>query len=313
MDKRIPVVEFLSRYTSYAYKGPDEILSGGHTPWIGHVIFADMLIRAYRPQCLVELGSHTGVSFFAFCEAVKQSWLETRCYAVDTWQGDEQAGFYGEDVYIKFSEHSEKCYSSFATMLRMKFDDAIQYFKDESIDILHIDGLHTYDAVKHDFYTWLPKVKPGGIILFHDVAEQGNNFGVYKLWHEIAEKSQEICVFPHSHGLAVWRKPGGPALDNPLLQNLLSQDKELSIPIVELIKSTSECFISSHKLKDIKSKYNNISQDNINLKNMNIQLKSENIQLKSELESILNSNSWKVTFPLREISRWLRNKLQKNE
>ena len=77
---------------------------------------------------------------------------------------------------------------------------------------------------------------------------------------------------------------------------------------------------NSHKLKDIKSKYesvnaryNNISQDNINLKNMNIQLKSENIQLKSEFESILNSNSWKVTFPLREISRWLRNKLQKNE
>ena len=292
---------------------PNTLLAGGVTPWIGHVIFADMLIRAYRPQFLVELGSHTGVSFFAFCEAVKQSWSKTTCYAVDTWKGDEQAGFYGEDVYIKFSEHVEKCYSNFATMLRMKFDDAVQYFKDESIDILHIDGLHTYDAVKHDFYTWLPKVKPGGIILFHDVAEQGNNFGVYKLWHEIAEKSQEICVFTHSHGLAIWRKPGGPALDNPLLQNLLSQDKEISIALVELIKSTSEYFVNSHKLKDIKSKYesvnaryNNMFQDNINLKNINS-------QLKSELESILNSNSWKVTFPLREISRWLRNKLSKKQ
>ena len=95
------ILNFLSHYTTYEYKGPHEILAGGVTPWIGHVIFADMLIRAYRPQCLVELGSHTGVSFFAFCEAVKQSWLKTTCYAVDTWKGDEQAGFYGEDVYIK--------------------------------------------------------------------------------------------------------------------------------------------------------------------------------------------------------------------
>ena len=310
MDKEI--LYFLSHYTTYEYKGPHEVLAGGVTPWIGHVIFADMLIRAYRPQCLVELGSHTGVSFFAFCEAVKQSWLKTTCYAVDTWKGDEQAGFYGEDVYIKFSEYNKKYYSNFATMLRMKFDDAIQYFKDESIDILHIDGLHTYDAVKHDFYTWLPKVKPGGIILFHDVAEQGNNFGVYKLWHEIAEKSQEICVFPHSHGLAVWRKPGGPVLDNPLLQDLLSQDKEISIPIVELIKSTSEYFTNNHKLKDIEKKYNilfekynYLSQENINLKNMHA-------KLKNEFESILNSNSWKITFPLRGISRWLRKKLSKN-
>lgn len=310
MDKEI--LYFLSHYTTYEYKGPHEVLAGGVTPWIGHVIFADMLIRAYRPQCLVELGSHTGVSFFAFCEAVKQSWLKTTCYAVDTWKGDEQAGFYGEDVYIKFSEYNKKYYSNFATMLRMKFDDAIQYFKDESIDILHIDGLHTYDAVKHDFYTWLPKVKPGGIILFHDVAEQGNNFGVYKLWHEIAEKSQEICVFPHSHGLAVWRKPGGPVLDNPLLQDLLSKDKEISVPIVELIKSTSEYFTNNHKLKDIEKKYNilfekynYLSQENINLKNMHA-------KLKNEFESILNSNSWKITFPLRGISRWLRKKLSKN-
>ena len=77
------ILNFLSHYTTYEYKGPHEILAGGVTPWIGHVIFADMLIRAYRPQCLVELGSHTGVSFFALCEAVKQSWLKTTCYAVD--------------------------------------------------------------------------------------------------------------------------------------------------------------------------------------------------------------------------------------
>ena len=39
------ILNFLSHYTTYEYKGPHEILAGGVTPWIGHVIFADMLIR----------------------------------------------------------------------------------------------------------------------------------------------------------------------------------------------------------------------------------------------------------------------------
>src|SRR5512147_2176439 len=67
--------------------------TGVVSAWGGHVPFAHWIVRATRPRLLVELGTHCGVSYSAFCEAVVRDSLDTRCFAVDTWQGDEQAGF----------------------------------------------------------------------------------------------------------------------------------------------------------------------------------------------------------------------------
>ncbi len=41
-------------------------------------------------------------------------------------------------------------------------------FKDESFDIFLIDGYHYYDIVLKDYKDYIPKVKIGGIICFHD-------------------------------------------------------------------------------------------------------------------------------------------------
>src|ERR1700744_4305680 len=70
---------------------------GSMSAWWGHVPFAHWLISSLQPGIVVELGTHNGVSFAAFCEAMHRNRLSGRCYAVDTWQGDEQAGWYGEE------------------------------------------------------------------------------------------------------------------------------------------------------------------------------------------------------------------------
>ena len=171
--------------------------------WIGHLPFAAWVMQEVSPKIFVELGTHSGNSYFSFCQSVLENSLDTKCYAVDSWQGDEHAGSYNEDIFNKVNNHNQDRYVQFSSLLRMTFDDAVSYFADESIGLLHIDGLHTYEAVAHDFETWLPKLEYGAVVIFHDTNVRERNFGVWKFWEELQLKYTNNFEFVHSHGLGV--------------------------------------------------------------------------------------------------------------
>ncbi|PTE09467.1 glycosyltransferase [Mesorhizobium helmanticense] len=170
--------------------------------WFGHVPFAQWLVNATHPNVLVELGTHAGVSYSAFCSTVARGNLNTRCFAVDTWKGDDHAGHYPEQIYVGFSRFNEANYGSFSTLLRKTFDDAVEHFADGTIDLLHIDGFHTYAAGSHDFNKWKPKLSDRAIVLFHDTNEYKDGFGIWRLWQELKQQFPTF-EFLHSHGLGV--------------------------------------------------------------------------------------------------------------
>jgi len=177
--------------------------------WVGHLPFAAWLIKTIQPGIFVELGTHTGNSYFSFCQAIEEAKLATKCYSVDTWQGEEHAGYYDESVYQQVNTHNQQNYAHFSSLLRMTFDEAASLFENKSVQLLHIDGLHTYEAVRHDFETWLPKLAPGAIVLFHDTNVRERGFGVWKLWEELQERYPNNLEFIHSHGLGVLQLDGG--------------------------------------------------------------------------------------------------------
>lgn len=174
----------------------------GMSGWIGHVPFGMYLIDVLRPKAIAELGTHYGVSYCAFCQAVKELDLETRCYAVDSWQGDSQTGFYGPEVLKDLEEYHNPLYGGFSQLIQSTFEEALGGFADEDLDLLHIDGFHTYEAVKQDFEEWLPKLTDCGVVLLHDINVRESDFGVWKFWEELKTHFPHFEFF-HSHGLGV--------------------------------------------------------------------------------------------------------------
>jgi hypothetical protein len=183
-----------------AFWVPDRI--GVLSAWWGHVPFGHWLVAAMRPGLVVELGTHTGVSYAAFCRAVAELSLPTHCVAVDTWHGDPQSGLYGEAVFEEFKAWHDARHAGFSRLLRTDFDSARRLFAPGSIDLLHLDGLHDYDTVRHDFETWLPAMSARGVVLFHDIEVRDPGFGVGRLWQELRQHAPTFS-FEHCYGLGV--------------------------------------------------------------------------------------------------------------
>lgn len=171
--------------------------------WVGHKYFIYDFVRNVKPKVITELGTHYGTSFFSMCQAIKDGKLNTKLYAVDTWKGDKHTKFYDETIFIKVNEIKHTHYPKLKIkLLRKTFNRASKQFKSNSIDLLHIDGLHTYEAVKHDFENWFSKVRKDGIVIFHDTHEKRDDFGVHKLWGELKKRFKTL-EFSHAHGLGI--------------------------------------------------------------------------------------------------------------
>lgn len=169
--------------------------------WHGHLCFAAWLLELTKPSSIVELGVFRGDSLSTFAQASRELGISPAIMGVDTWAGDETTGKYTEEVYADLKDYFDANHPA-VRLFRGFFDDALLTVPMGSVDVLHIDGSHIYEDVKHDYETWLPKMSERGVILFHDIAVENGNFGTKRFWDEICQHFPSF-KFDHSNGLGV--------------------------------------------------------------------------------------------------------------
>jgi hypothetical protein len=281
----------------------------GQSAWYQHVPFAFWLLEKIKPKSYLEMGVHNGISYFAVCEAIKQQGLNTTCTAVDHWIGDSQAGNFDESVFKNFVMNNEQ-YSGYSTYKKNNFENAMAEIEDDAIELIHIDGFHSYAAVKNDFSLAHKKInKTTGIILMHDINEYQVTFGVNKFWTEL-ESIYKTFRFNHGHGLGVVLI--GSNLDSSLLEIFESKDLEFSNIMrvhFEMLGQRVYLYAENERLNSITNQTN----DQIVKLNQMLQAKDRIIEgLKSQFEidllRITSSLSWKITGPFRRIFQRTRQK-----
>lgn len=177
--------------------------------WIGHIPFAYELIGRLRPRITVELGTYSGSSFAAFCQAIEASGCGGHCYGIDLWEGDIHMGRFDETLFNEINGYVTATHPATATLVRKDFNEAVALFEDGSVDLLHIDGTHTFEAVSNDFNTWLPKLSDRSVVMFHDINVTVQNagaaalrFGVRKFFDSVKARYPHF-EFAHCYGLGV--------------------------------------------------------------------------------------------------------------
>lgn len=158
--------------------------------WTGHRAFAHWLVEYLQPQVTVDLGVDTGYSTFCW------AWQNPgRVYGIDSFEGDPHAGF--RDTWQQVHDDQDRLGLHNIEFIRGRFDQVAATWH-QQIDILHIDGLHTRDAVSSDHHHWGAFVSDHGVILFHDTQAFPD---VGEFFHSLPGHRAE---FLHSAGLGIW-------------------------------------------------------------------------------------------------------------
>lgn len=146
------------------------------------------LVKAHHAKRVLEIGTARGGSLFLLCQVCPEDAL---LISADLPEGEFGGGYprWKTPLYRRFAKRRQDLRlirgDSHApeTLARVK-----EMLGGQELDLLFIDGDHSYDGVGRDFADYSPLVRDGGIIALHDVVPgpQENVGGTPDFWNEIA-------------------------------------------------------------------------------------------------------------------------------
>jgi predicted O-methyltransferase YrrM len=159
-----------------------------------------------KPKTIVEIGTDKGGTFWAFCQVIAKDGmivsvdLPNQHFSsrdVDEFKRNEfMKSWHPGAVPIVGNSHDPNTLKSLRSVL-----------KGRKIDLLMIDGDHSYSGVKKDCEMYVPLVREGGSVVFHDVVDSEyhrlNNVEVYRFWKELTGNKVEIDGGYHWGGIGI--------------------------------------------------------------------------------------------------------------
>lgn len=148
---------------------------------------------------MIEIGTYHGATLFLFSAHVDDN---SHVIAVDSFYGDKKASKREKKKITTCEDRTNSTIRRMriegcnVTLVKADSAAALPSVKDilgkKQVDFLHIDGGHSYKVARGDFDNYSPLVRPGGVILIHDIKNPGCE--VPKLWAELKEEYGDRAI-----------------------------------------------------------------------------------------------------------------------
>jgi len=186
---------------------------GKDHPRYGRFVYA--LARHYQPERIVEIGTFAGGTAVGFGRALTENGAgQLICVDQDS---------YSRGTFPEVAQRNLERVGVPESQFRLCCGDSKQWLPKlgrefpGQIDLLLVDGDHTYEGALADLRNSLPLMRPGGLVLVHDVdrrrrmdeATDEHPHPVYEAFHAVAAEHQlDWCIlkFIRKH-LGVLRTP----------------------------------------------------------------------------------------------------------
>ena len=168
------------------------------------------LVRSMKPGVCVEIGSARGKSACYIGSALKANGLG-KLYAIDphimtAW--NDQASV--DTIGIMSANIRKLGLSDVVEIIRMRSEDAALVWT-RPIDILFIDGDHSYEGVRRDWDLFAPHVSPFGVVVFHDTIwdfgpapqRTRDDMGVPRFVDELREQGYPVVTLDRDYGTSI--------------------------------------------------------------------------------------------------------------
>lgn len=170
------------------------------------------IVADHQPRVIVEIGTARGGTFWAIAQTAPDDAL---LVSMDIPAGSPLDIIGGQDAYGDRDREKIREFAKPGQTVRLidmdsQTPEALHALQDalrgHSIDLLFIDGDHRYEGVQHDYQTYRPLVREGGIIAFHDIVSHADKrVGVTRLWNEITPRNHtEELLGKENWGASPW-------------------------------------------------------------------------------------------------------------